>query len=132
MKERQTAQKEAIEEASKSRGEPGQRVNQAYNSFALCINRDENNTSSVSQQELWTGCSVHLRCWLYFMVLKKEKKSQNWSDQQEATWRIVYGSVEDFSPPTEVGMERKLLERRKLNGPSAQCKDIFGFYMEGK
>ncbi|XP_040455482.1 androgen-induced gene 1 protein isoform X3 [Falco biarmicus] len=39
----------------------------AYNSFALCINRDENNTSSVSQQELWTGCSVHLRCWLYFM-----------------------------------------------------------------
>jgi len=40
----------------------------AYNSFALYINRDENNTSSVSQQELWIGCSVHLRCWLYFMV----------------------------------------------------------------
>lgn len=40
----------------------------AYNGFALCINRDENNISSVSQQELWTGCSVHLRCWLYFMV----------------------------------------------------------------
>ncbi|KAM9297691.1 androgen-induced gene 1 protein isoform 2-T2 [Morus bassanus] len=39
----------------------------SYNSFALCINRDENNTSSVSQQELWTGCSVHLLCRLYFM-----------------------------------------------------------------
>ncbi|EMP39112.1 hypothetical protein UY3_03686 [Chelonia mydas] len=39
----------------------------AYNSSALYINRDENNTSSVSQQELWTGCSMHLLCWLYIM-----------------------------------------------------------------
>lgn len=60
----------------------------------------------------------------------KEKPKLDWTI--EATWTIVYGSMEDFSSPTEVGMERNLLERRKFNGPSAQCKDILGFSMEGR
>jgi len=60
----------------------------------------------------------------------KEKPKLDWTI--EATWRIVYGSMEDFSSPTEVGMERNLLERRKFNGPSAQCNDIFGILNWGK
>ncbi|KAI6071251.1 Androgen-induced gene 1 protein-like protein [Aix galericulata] len=87
-----------------------------YNSFALYINRDENNTSSVSQQELRTGCSVHLRCWLYFMYLsqtiseKQGCKSQYfvflfffrvcWIHHVTGVW--VYPLLEHLSPGVKI------------------------------
>ena len=39
----------------------------AHDGVALYINRDEDITPCVSQQEQWTGRHMYLLCWLYIM-----------------------------------------------------------------